>query len=254
MQPTLTIALRAARAAAEKLKFQYDQKPGQLDEGTGLQAIFEASVQSAADRLIKTIRKAHPDHNIDILGAKLDEARHPDAEVLWRVRILDSDTNFLSGYPAFVVTVAFYRHGKMEHVALVNPFTGGEFTSTRGRGMHFLDGRTRTSGTKKLQQALISVYRPDFTMPFFAALKAQQCEIRLTGSFMTDLTACCAGQTAGFVAHNVDEFDIDVATLLAQESGALTGDTSGRPLTPKTNTLVVANPKLFKQLVQALAG
>jgi myo-inositol-1(or 4)-monophosphatase len=254
MQPTLTIALRAARAAAEKLKFQYDQMPGQIAEGMSVQAILEAAVQSASDQLIKAIRKAHPTHNIDIVGKGMDEARTPDAEVMWRVRLIDSTANFLAGYPAFMVTVAFYRHGKMEHIALVNPFTGGEFTATRGRGMQFLEKRTRTSNQKKLQKALVSTYKPDFNTPFFAVLKEQQCDVRLTGSFLTDLTACCGGQTVAFVANQVDELDIEVASLLAQESGALTGDANGRPLSLKSKTLVVANPKLFKLVIQALSA
>ncbi|MEP6420544.1 MAG: inositol monophosphatase, partial [Marinobacter sp.] len=39
---------------------------------------------------------------------------------------------------------------------------------------------------------------------------------------------------------------------LALESGALTGDFSGNPSTEKAKQLIVANPKLFREVLKTL--
>lgn len=251
MQPTLTIALRAARAAAEKLKFHFDQKPATMDEGMSLQEFVEGTLEGASSRLVRAIRKAHPDHNIEILETGMDEARNPERDILWRVRIIDGVSNYLSGYPAVMVAVSYSIKGKMEHIALINPFTGDEYTCSRGRGMHFDEKRIRVSSQKSLKQSLIASFKFDPTFNFYSKLSDLNSEIRVSGSFLADVTACCAGKSTALIAHKAEPFEIEVAALLAQESGALTSDLEGKPTSAKSKSLLMANPKLFKQLIQA---
>lgn len=42
---------------------------------------------------------------------------------------------------------------------------------------------------------------------------------------------------------------MDLGVTLAMESGALTGDFSGNPSTENARQLVVANPKLFREII-----
>jgi len=252
MQPTLNIALRAARAAAEKLKFDLEQKPTILENGSSLKEFVETAIEGAGFRLIKAIRKSHPDHNIEIIGSGIDAARNPDTEVLWRAKIIDGVANYLTGYPMVMIAVSFSVKDKIQHIALVNPFTGDEYICSRGRGMHFEEKRIRTTNVKKLPQTLISSFQFDPTDAHFANFQENNVHIRATGSFLTDVAHCCAGKCDATIAHKVGGFDLELASLMAQESGALTGSFSGKPLNANSGNFMMANPKLFKQLVQAL--
>lgn len=252
MQPTLNIALRAARAAVEKLNFDLEQKPTILENGASLKEFVELAIDGAGSRLIKAIRKSHPDHNIEIIGSGTDEARNPDTEVLWRVKIIDGVANYLTGYPMVMIAVSFSIKDKIQHIALVNPFTGDEYICSRGRGMHFAEKRIRVTNVKKLPQTLISSFQFDPTDVRFASLQENQVHVRATGSFLTDVAHCCAGKCDATIAQKVDGFDLELASLMAQESGALTGSSNGKPLNAGSSDFVMANPKLYKQLVQAL--
>ena len=46
--------------------------------------------------------------------------------------------------------------------------------------------------------------------------------------------------------------DLAIGVTLALESGALTGDFSGNPSTEKAKQLIVANPKLFREVLKTL--
>jgi len=252
MQPTLNIALRAARVAAEKLKFDLEQKPTILENGSSLKEFVETAIQGAGTRLIKSIRKSHPDHNIEIIGSDVDTARNPDEEVLWRAKIIDGVTNYLTGYPMVMIAVSFSVKDKIQHIALVNPFTGDEYICSRGRGMHFDEKRIRVTNAKKLPQTLISSFQFDPADERFKKFHENQIQIRATGSFLTDVAHCCAGKCDATIADKVDGFDLELASLMAQESGALTGSCNGKPLNANSKDFMMANSKLFKQLVQTI--
>ena len=252
MQPSLTIGLRAARAGAEKLKYQLDQKGSLLDQNMSLLAFLEKSMNDAAYVIAKSIRKAHPDHNILFEETGLNEARNPDANTSWKVRILDGELNFLTEYPSIIIVVANYVRNKPEHIAMVNVLTGAEMTCSRGRGVHYNEKRVRVSGIKKLGNSLIGVYKPDLSFPLYASLSESGSELRVTGSLMDQLISFCAGHTTALISHKTEELDIELSGLLAQEAGALAMDLSGAPLTTKSKTFMMANPRLVKELIQAV--
>ena len=59
-----------------------------------------------------------------------------------------------------------------------------------------------------------------------------------------------SGQIDAAILTNVNYQEIESALLLCQEAGVLTGTFNGMPFSSKENKIIVANPKLFKGLVQ----
>lgn len=252
MQPTLMIALRAARAAAEKLKFNAEQKIALLQEGMNAEAILERGLSDAEHLVIKTIRNAHPGHNIEILQSGLNEARQPEADYLWRINLLSGVNNYQHSLPSVAVSVAYLFRGRTEHVAVINPFTEDTFTASRGRGMQCNEKRVRATAIKKLDQAMVGVNGFALTDDLFTSLTEQKAGIRLSGCPLLDLVHAASGRLDAALCQNVSEFDIQAAGLLAQESGALTGEINGKPISSKSNSMIIANQKLFKAIIQAL--
>ena len=144
MEPMLTIALRAARAAGDLIqrassrldRIQVDAK-GQND--------FVTEVDRASERLIiEQLRRAYPDHSF--LGEESGALHGRDADSQWIIDPLDGTTNFIYGIPHYAVSIAFRHRGRLLHGVIYDPAKGEEFTASRGHGA-FLNGRRiRVSG------------------------------------------------------------------------------------------------------------
>ena len=253
MQPTLTIALRAARAAAEKLKYTHDQKPTALAEGKSAQAVLEDAIEGASIRVGKVIRKAHPGHNIEVLQTGLNEARTPEDDILWRINLLSGAENYEFGMPDVAVSVAYLVKGKVEHAAVVNPFTEEEYTATRGRGMQHSGRRVRVSNQKKLSGALVALADISLTDGLVAQLQEQEARIRISGCGLLDLANAASGRVSVALVNHLNEYELQVASLFAQEAGGLTSTLTGQPVKSDSAQMLIANAKLFKALMPLLA-
>lgn len=253
MQPTLIIALRAARAVAEKLKFNAEQRTVLMQEGMNADAILERGLSDAEYLAVKTIRKAHPDQNIEILQSGMQEARTPMEGVLWRINLLSGLNNYQRSLPNVALSVMQLVKGKVEHVVVMNPFTEDTFTASRGRGMQCNEKRSRSSTVQKPEQATVGIHGFELQDDKLVALQKVGADVLLTGCPLLDLAQAAAGRLDAAMVQNVEEMDLQAAQLLAQESGALTGELTGRPISSKTDNLLIANQKLFKALVQIKA-
>lgn len=211
MQPTLNIALRAARTAAEKVQYTLKQQPTLLAEGASIEDIYKDMLEGASARVAKTIRAGHPGHNIIVLQTGLNEARKPEPGVEWQVNLLSGEQNFIKGFPYFAVTVAQVVKGRVEHAAVVNPMTNDEFTVSRGRGVALNEVRVRAGSTKKLEQAMAAT-NTQINSPEFNKISQAQ-NLRLTGCAMLDFAWLATGALDLVTAENMAEIEVSVAAL-----------------------------------------
>ena len=82
----------------------------------------------------------------------------------------------------------------------------------------------------------------------------QHSEARVSGCDLIDVCRVAAGQADAVVSMNVSIEELDAALLIARESGVLTGNIGGGILAKQKGSLIAANPKLFKNLVQRFGG
>ncbi|MEE3117808.1 MAG: inositol monophosphatase, partial [Pseudomonadota bacterium] len=75
---------------------------------------------------------------------------------------------------------------------------------------------------------------------------------RTSGCVVLDIARVSAGHLDAAVIFRPETVDLDLGVTLAMESGALTGDFSGNPSTGSARQLVVANPKLFREVLKSL--
>ena len=70
-----------------------------------------------------------------------------------------------------------------------------------------------------------------------------------------DITLVAAGQADAVIVEDTDPAMLDGVLLLCQEAGTLSGTLSGGLVQEgRKGSLVVANPKLYKSIVQRLGG
>lgn len=246
MQPILTIALRAAQSAADKLNYTASNIAQLTAEGDSRKDIFDKAIEDAAWRARKAIRAAHTAHHIESIQIGMEESRDWDGQSRWLIDVAAGENNLRLGYPSTLVNIALYTKGKIDCVAVVNPLTGEWLVASKGRGVQLGERRVRADYTP-LKSALcaLSTTNDQTLLHWFN----QANDIRISGCALQNFVDLAAGRVHIAVADQLTDADIASAMLIAQESGALTGDLQGKPVKLDKGELLAATPKLFKQVL-----
>ena len=259
MHPMLTIAVKAARRAgnvinrgARELDLLTVTSKGPKD--------FVSEVDREAERMIvETLLGAYPDHAIlaEEGTAKGDNA---DAENLWIIDPLDGTTNFLHGFPQYCVSIALAHRGQIAHGVIYDPVRNDLFTASRGRGAFLNDRRIRVSKRQHLRDCLVGTGFPfrdgsylDTYMRMMKAMIEQTAGLRRPGAAALDLAYVAAGFYDGFWEVGLNAWDVAAGSLLIQEAGGLIGDLAGDGEFLHGGQVIAATPKIFAQMVTALA-
>jgi len=259
MHPSLSIAVKAARRAgtvitrgARDLDLLTVTSKGPKD--------FVSEIDREAERqIVETLLTAYPDHAIlaEEGTAKGDNA---EAENVWIIDPLDGTTNFLHGFPQYCVSIALAHKGQVTQAVIYDPCRNDLFTATRGRGAFLNDRRMRVSRRAHLRDCLIGTGFPfkdgsylDTYLKMMKTMIESTAGLRRPGAAALDLAYVAAGFYDGFWEVGLNPWDVAAGSLLVQESGGLIGDLSGEGDFLHGAQVIAANPKVFAQMVTALA-
>jgi len=241
MHPTLSIAVKAARRAgnvinrgARDLDLLTVTSKGPKD--------FVSEVDREAERqIVETLLAAYPDHAVLAEEGTAKDA-NVDAENVWIIDPLDGTTNYLHGFPQYCVSIALAHRGQVTQAVIYDPCRNDLFTATRGRGAFLNDRRIRVSRRAQLRECLIGTGFPfrdgsylDTYLQMMKTMIENTAGLRRPGAAALDLAYVAAG------------------SLLVQEAGGLIGDLSGEADFLHGGQVIAANPKVFAQMVAALA-
>mgnify|MGYP000918176814 FL=1 len=201
MQPTLTIAIRAARAAG-RILLRYLDRVDQLPIQSKSQNDFVSEVDRAAeDAIIHELRSKYPDHAI--LAEESGSQGRSDLQ--WVIDPLDGTTNYLHGFPQFSISIALRHRGRLECGLVYDPLREEMFTAERGGGAQLNDRRIRVANRSGLEGALIGTGFPyrdqrqlDTYLAMFRTLIMNTAGLRRPGSAALDLAYVACGRTDGF--------------------------------------------------------
>jgi len=140
-----------------------------------------------------------------------------------------------------------------------DPIRDEMFSATRGDGAKLNNYRIRVSEQKTLENALLGTGFPyhDFTYldSYMNSLKSfmqSTAGIRRAGSAALDLAYVACGRMDGFWEFNLKAWDMAAGALIAQEAGAFVTDFKGGNNYLVSGNILVANPKLYKHMVQTI--
>ncbi len=257
MQPAIKMALRITRQGADYLKAHFerqdingnsrDEREQQLDRVTG----------KIYDNIQEQLLKAYKDHYIAPAGA-LDNEGH---SLSWHVFPVLGTDNLLRGIPDFALALVQKKDNRTENLLLINPVTGEEYSASRGRGAALNSRRMRVSEVKHLADAvvvtnLLSQARgaedPLVWGEMSAHLASRSADFRTCGCSVLDIARVSSGHLDAAIIFRPSGEDMDIGLSLANETGILSGDFSGNPSTGETRQLVIANPKLFREVLRTL--
>ncbi|MDN3649093.1 inositol monophosphatase family protein [Reinekea marina] len=246
MQPIVSIALRAAQSAADKINYTIENIDKLMDEGDSREDVLKKAFEDAAWRARKAIRNAHTKHHIDSPQIGMEESREWDGQSKWVVDVASGINNIKAGYPGFLVNVSLYTKDKIDVAAIVDPMSEDFMTAQRGRGVQANERRVRAVYAP-IANATASLQTADIDL--ITQWHSRTSELRMTGCGLLNFVHLAAGKTNVAVAQNLSPADMATAMLIAQESGALTGNATGAPVKMDSGELMAAAPRLFKHIV-----
>lgn len=259
MHPTLNIAIKAARRAAQIIN-RASLDVGTLKVSVKQQSDFVTEVDRAAENaIIDVLREAYPHHGILAEESGL-AGTNPEAEYQWIIDPLDGTTNFIHGLPQYAISIALAHKGVVTQAVVFDPNRNELFTASKGGGAYLNEKRIRVSKRARLDEALIGTGFPyrmfdhiDTYLAIFKEVAQKTVGMRRPGAASLDLAWVACGRMDGFWELGLSPWDIAAGTLLITEAGGLIGDLSGEAEYMKTGNVIGGNPKIFGQLIQLIA-
>ena len=253
----MNIAIRAARAAGSIIVRYLDRidSIGVSEKGRN---DFVTEVDKEAEyAIIDAIRRVYPSHGI--LGE--ETGHHSGDEYQWVIDPLDGTTNYLHGFPQFSVSIALRHKQRLEQGVVFDPLRQELFTASRGKGARLDDRRIRVTTRRSLDGALLGTGFPfreladlEHYLDTLRALIPRTAGVRRAGSAALNLAYVAAGRLDGFWEFGLAKWDMAAGVLLIQESGGMVSGPGGEPDFMSTGDIVAGNPKVWKDMLKALAG
>lgn len=259
MEPMLTIALKAARKAAEIIEQAFERLDTIEIESKGRNDFVSDVDRKAEAEILYHLKKAYPDHSF--IGEETGVSGKANSDYAWIIDPLDGTTNFIHGVPHFAVSIAVSYKGQLQHAVVLDVAKREEFTASRGKGATLNDRRIRVTDRRGLEGALIGTGVPfngfalehiDEYLTCLKEVASQTAGIRRAGSAALDLAYVAAGRFDGFWEMNLKAWDMAAGVLLVQEAGGLVSDFKGGNSHMDFGHVVCAGPKVFKPLLQVV--
>ena len=259
MHPILTYAVKAARSAGKVIN-RASLDVSTLKVGVKAQSDFVTDVDRAAEAaILDVIRTAYPEHGI-LAEESGTAGSNPDSDYQWIIDPLDGTTNFIHGVPQYAISIGLAHKGVMQHSVVYDLNRNELFTASKGGGAFLNEKRIRVSKRAKLDATLLGTGFPyrmfdhvDTYLAIFKGLAQKTAGMRRPGAASLDLAWVACGRFDGFWELGLSPWDIAGGSLLITEAGGLVGDLTGEQNYMETGNVIGGNPKIFAQLIQAIA-
>ena len=256
MEPTASMALRAARKAGDLIVRASDDMD-RVGYQAKAPADFVTEVDIAAEQeILYQLGKAYPEHRF--LCEESGVSGNEGSEYTWVIDPLDGTSNFLRGIPHYAISIACLHRGKIEHAVVYDPVRREEFIASRGRGAQLNGHRIRVGSRHELTDSLIGTGVPflghcdehlDWYTQALATITSRSMGVRRAGAASLDLAYVAAGRLDGFWEMGLNQWDIGAGALLVREAGGLITDLSGGEGWYDSGNIVCANSKLMRQIL-----
>jgi len=207
--------------------------------------------------LIDELSKARP--NYSILSEEIGEIKN-DNEFKWIIDPIDGTSNFLHGIPHFAISIALEQNNEIICGIIYDPIKDEMFSAEKGNGSYLNNQRMRVSARKKLKDCIIFTGGPrhnsenmELALSEYKKFSSKVLvPIRKLGSAALDLAYVAAGRCDGFWQRNLNYWDIAAGIILVKESGGFITDFNGENDYIQNKTILAANSKINKEMIEVL--
>ena len=217
----------------------------------------------------ETVLATFPDH--DFLGeeqvaagmeasmAALEEKLiNPKSPWLWIVDPIDGTTNFASGIPLNMPSIAVAYEGEVVIGVLYDPHMKELFTAIRGQGAQLNGEPIQVGQEETLGEATVGMESPAASHNIVTCLKAIQPlmpavrTVRMLGASAVMLPWVANGRLTAYWTPDECAWDIAAGVLMVQEAGGKVTDLQGNEYSLRTRSLLASNEKVHDALLQLL--
>jgi myo-inositol-1(or 4)-monophosphatase len=254
--PELTVARRAAQAAAEIIMgYYHDGFSVRTKENAAETYNLVSDADLTAEKaIVEIIRQSYPHHAF--LAEETHQADSNSGD-LWVIDPLDGTNNFIHGIPHFAVSIGYYQKGKAICGVVVNPARDNWYVVQRGAGAFVNGQRAQVAAHSDLTESLVSVGfyydRGEMMKSTLAAI----CElfqknihgIRRFGTAALDLCLVGGGQVGAFFEYQLSPWDFAVGRLFVEEAGGRITNCAGQPLPLSVTSVLASNGVLHDSVL-----
>ena len=216
----------------------------------------------------EVISNTYPDHaylgeeevapGINASIAVLEEKLSKEQGWFWICDPIDRTTNFVSGIPLNMLSIAVAYNSIVVVAVLNDPHRDELFTAIKGHGA-FLNGKAITVGTQSiLEEAIIGMESPageeslQQTLQGIQPLMPKVRTIRMLGSSAVFLPWVANGRLTAYWTPDECAWDIAAGALMVQEAGGRVTDIDGGEFTLRTRNLIASNGLVHDDLLFVL--
>ena len=257
----LETAIKAANRGAEVVNrfFRSEFLKENKTVGTEQQGLVTQADLDSEQAIVEAIKSTFPNHQF--LGEETfaDDVHSPH---LWIIDPLDGTNNFAHGIPHFGVSVAYYQGGLGVCGAVINPVTGEQFVSERGKGAFWNGKPTSVNSHQELAQTMIGTgFYYDRGAMMKATLSAIEglfqrniMGIRRFGAASLDLVHVGVGQYGGFFELTLSPWDFAAAKIFIEEAAGKITTCNGSELTLRKSSVLASNGLLHDEILAIVHG
>ncbi|MBD2848352.1 inositol monophosphatase [Paenibacillus sp. IB182496] len=187
------------------------------------------------------------------------EAALQAEDYLWIVDPIDGTTNFVHGFPGYVVSIALAYRGEVIVGVIYDPSRDEMFVAEKGKGAYVHGKRMQVDEADKLGASLIATGFPadhlgslPVNLRGIQAVAPRVRNVRVAGSAALHLAYVAAGRLSGFWEIGLSSWDVAAGVLMVQESGGRVSDTSGAAYDLRVRNIAATNGAVHEELLHTL--
>ena len=175
------------------------------------------------------------------------------ASHVWVVDPIDGTACFVSGVPAWCVSVALVVEGEIDLGVVYDPNAEELYAAARGRGATLNGAPVRASEAKNLSLGAVGVgfsrrVPPGPTLEVLGKLLESGGMFQRNGSGALSLAYAAAGRYLGYYEAHINPWDAMAGVALVREAGGWTNDFLADDCLAKGNAVLACAPGVARQL------
>lgn len=201
---------------------------------------------------------------ISFLGEEYGLLGESDAGAMWVLDPIDGTANFVHGVPLCAISLGLVAEGETSLGVIVLPFLDACYHAMKEHGAYLNNERIAVRRSSTLASAVVSMGDYEVgpgsakanrtALAVAEVLAANVQRVRMLGSAAIDLAWVADGKLDGTIILSNEPWDTSAGALLAQESGAIVMDRSGKPHELTSTATIALAPTLASELFPLLSA
>ena len=250
-------AQRLARSAGAVLMEYYERLDGFRTKKGDTDLVTAADLASE-QHLVTALRAAWPD---DAILAEEGSGTGGSSGWTWVIDPLDGTTNFVHGFPFFMVVVGLLRDGSPEAGVCFGPVLDELYVADRGAGARRNGLPIRVSVIDRLDRSLLATGFPydrgaradALLRPVKRALETSH-GLRRCGAAAYDQCLLASGRLDGYFEQGLSPWDVAAGSVIVEEAGGRVTDYDGAAFRIDGPNILASNGRIHDALRTDVLG